>query len=95
MKFKMINRIIWAFGLALIIGVVAGYYLSQEKYYIAHYDIPKREITKDAAKELDAQYVIKENVYNTGQGVVVGVAAFGFFLLLGSFLKRKDTSNKT
>ena len=82
----MTNRIIISLGIALIIGVIAGYSLSERKYFaLSAYD-PKREITLDEYKDMyNRQSQRKaETVYNTQQAIVIGIATFGALLVITS-----------
>lgn len=80
----MTNRIIISFGISLIIGALAGYSLSERKYFEMSSYNPKREITLLEYRSLDNSERKAETVYNTQQAIVIGVATFGALLVITS-----------
>ena len=91
----MVNRIIISFGIAMLIGVAAGYLLSTEKYYYLDPEGPKREITKITSESewYYKQATSIENAFNTTQAIIIGLGSFGGLLILSVVLKKRNTTN--
>lgn len=81
-------------GLSIIIGVLAGFHFSEEKYFYSHPVKPKREITKETYEirienKNEAQYYTTQVDYNVNHAVVFGLASFGVLLIIGAFINKK------
>lgn len=90
----MTNKILLSVGLALIIGVLSGYYFSEEKYYYMIPTEPKREIPEAAYEDLlkgdYSKWVKIEKEFNQTNAIAISIGSFGVFLIIGSFFKKKN-----
>lgn len=86
----MLKKIIISFGIALVIGVIAGFVFSEEKYFYLDPSTPKREITKENFKSFGSSpRVRKEQVYNSSKSAIIGIGSFGGLLVILMLVKTK------
>lgn len=88
----MINKIIISVGLAILIGIVAGYYFEEEKFYSLYPGKDKNEITEkyfDQNVRSNEEYYSKELVFNTEKAALAGFSFLGLFLIFSGLSNKR------
>ena len=95
----MIRTILLVIGISLLIGLGAGYYRAETKYFFMLPQQPKREITyanylefqkktrdEDSGIITDRSiYTTQEKIYNQEFAVIAGLGALGSLLIVSYF----------